>query len=79
MERKKMTKNNIIREDAPLLNDYIFKRTFTKGSPNGILKDFLEAVLDMKLRNVEVLNAEIPKDILEEKGSVLDIRAKLND
>ena len=74
-----MTKNNIIREDAPLLNDYIFKRTFTKGSPNGILKDFLEAVLDMKLRNVEVLNAEIPKDILEEKGSVLDIRAKLND
>ena len=74
-----MTKNNIIREDAPLLNDYIFKRTFTKGSPNGILKDFFKAVLDMKLRNVEVLNAEIPKDILEEKGSVLDIRAKLND
>ena len=74
-----MTKNNMIRDDAPLLNDYVFKRTFTKGEPNGILKDFLESILDMNLKNVEVLNSEIPKDILEEKGSVLDIRAKLDD
>lgn len=42
-----MTKNNMIRDDAPLLNDYVFKRTFTKGEPNGILKDFLESILDM--------------------------------
>jgi predicted transposase/invertase (TIGR01784 family) len=78
-KEEKMTKNNMIRDDAPLLNDYVFKRTFTKGEPNGILKDFLESILDMNLKNVEVLNSEIPKDILEEKGSVLDIRAKLDD
>ena len=57
-----MTKNNITIEDAPLLDDYVFKRTFTKGNPNGILKDFLEAVLDVHLKDVEVLNSEIPKD-----------------
>ena len=59
-QKKEMEKNKVNIKEAPLLDDYIFKRTFTKGSPNGILRDFLE-------------------DILEEKGSVLDIRAKLDD
>ena len=71
-----MSNNN---EEAPLLNDYVFKRTFTRDDPNGILKDFLEAILKIKLKNVQVLNAEIPKDILNEKGSVLDIRAELDN
>ena len=80
IERKKeMEKSKLNIKEAPLLDDYIFKRIFTKGNPNGILRDFLEAVLDVHLKNVEVINAEIPKDILEEKGSVLDIRAKLDD
>ena len=67
------------KEDAPLLDDYVFKRTFTRDEPNGILRDFLESVLKIKLRNVQVLNAEIPKDILDERGSVLDIRAELDN
>ena len=67
------------KEDAPLLDDYVFKRTFTRDDPNGILRDFLESVLKIKLRNVQVLNAEIPKDILDERGSVLDIRAELDN
>ena len=72
-------KNNLInRYEAPLLNDYIFKRTFTKDNPNGILRDLLEAVLNVKIKNVQVLNAEIPKDILDEKSSILDIRAELD-
>ena len=71
-----MSNNN---EDAPLLDDYVFKRTFTRDDPNGILRDFLEAILKIKLKNVQVLNAEIPKDILNEKGSVLDIRAELDN
>ena len=57
----------------------MFKRTFTRDDPNGILRDFLESVLKIKLRNVQVLNAEIPKDILDERGSVLDIRAELDN
>lgn len=73
-------KNNLInRYETPLLNDYIFKRTFTKDNPNGILRDLLEAVLKVKIKNVQVLNAEIPKDILDEKSSILDIRAELDN
>ena len=67
------------KKDAPLLDDYVFKRTFTRDDPNGILRDFLESVLKIKLRNVQVLNAEIPKDILDERGSGLDIRAELDN
>ena len=67
------------KKDAPLLDDYVFKRTFTRDDPNGILRDFLESVLKIKLRNVQVLNAEIQKDILDERGSVLDIRAELDN
>ena len=59
-----MERNKVNIKEAPLLDDYIFKRTFTKGSPNGILRDFLEVILDVHLKNVEVINAEIPKDIL---------------
>ena len=28
------------KKDAPLLDDYVFKRTFTRDDPNGILRDF---------------------------------------
>lgn len=45
-----MTNNLINRHEAPLLNDYIFKRTFTKDNPNGILRDLLEAVLKVKIK-----------------------------
>ncbi len=74
-----MSNIKLNQHDAPLLNDYIFKRTFTRDDPNGILKDFLEAVLKIKIHNVQVLNAEIPKDLLDERGSVLDVRAELDN
>ena len=54
--------------NAPLLDDYIFKRTFTKDNPNGILRDLLEAILNIKINNVQVLNTEIPKDLIDEKS-----------
>ena len=64
--------------NAPLLDDYIFKRTFTRDDPNGILRDLLESILDIKIKNVQVLNAEIPKDLIDEKASKLDIRAEID-
>ena len=64
--------------NAPLLDDYIFKRTFTRDNPNGILRDLLESILDIKIKNVQVLNAEIPKDLIDEKTSKLDIRAEID-
>ena len=61
-----------------LRNDYVFKRTFTKEGSNGLLQDFLEAVLEEKITKVEVRNNEIPKELMEEKASILDIRAEVN-
>ena len=52
-------------EKLPLLNDYIFKRTFTKEGTTGILKDLLEAILEVKITNLEVRNSEIPKELIE--------------
>ena len=65
-------------EKLPLLNDYIFKRTFTKEGTTGILKDLLEAILEVKITNLEVRNSEIPKELIEEKASILDIKAEIN-
>ena len=42
------------RKNAPLLDDYIFKRTFTRDNPNGILRDLLESILKIKIKNVQV-------------------------
>ena len=72
-----MIKNNTFKP-LPLLNDYVFKRTFTKDEDNEILRDFLEGVLEEKITKVEVRNSEIPKDIIDEKSSVLDIKAEID-
>ena len=73
-----MNTERLNKDKAPLLDDYIFKRTFTKDNPNGILRDLLEAILDIKINNVQVLNTEIPKDLIDEKASKLDIRAEID-
>ena len=62
----------------PLTNDYVFKRVFGKKGNENILKDLLEAILDIKIEKVEVQNPEIPKEAIEDKLSVLDIKAELN-
>lgn len=65
-------------EKFSLRNDYVFKRTFTKDGSTGLLKDFLEAILEEKITGVEVRNNEIPKDLINEKACILDIRAEVN-
>ena len=69
--------NNI--KKFPLLNDVIFKRVFTKKEKSGILEDFLSSILNVKIKKAIVKNAEIPKDALKEKLSVLDIRAETDN
>ena len=69
--------NNI--KNFPLLNDVIFKRVFTKKEKSGILEDFLSSILNVKIKKAIVKNAEIPKDALKEKLSVLDIRAETDN
>ena len=66
-------------EMLPLSNDYVFKRIFGKGGNEKILKSLLEAILKIKIQKIEVKNPEIPKEAIDEKLSILDIRAEINE
>ena len=76
MKNKKET-NKV--EILPLSNDYVFKRIFSKGGNERILKSLLEAILEIKIQKIEIKNPEIPKESLKEKLSILDIKAEIND
>ena len=63
----------------PLSNDFVFKRIFGKNGNERILKSLLEAILEIKIQKIEIQNPEIPKETIEEKLSILDIKAEIND
>lgn len=63
----------------PLSNDYVFKRIFGKGGNERILKSLLEAILKINIQKIEVKNPEIPKETIDEKLSILDIKAEINE
>ena len=63
-------------EMLPLSNDYVFKRIFGKGGNEKILKSLLEAILKINIQKIEIKNPEIPKESIEEKLSILDIKVK---
>ncbi len=60
-----------------LKSDFIFKTLFT-GEPD-ILVDLVNAVLDLpeglRIKELTILNPEIPKEIVSDKTSIFDIRA----
>ena len=62
-----------------LSNDFIFKKIFAQDENNSELIDLLEAILDIKIEKVEVKNPELPKNAMDEKASILDIKAYVND
>ena len=54
-----LKKNNSEAEDTrvtrlPLTSDYVFKRVFAREENNSMLKDFLEAILNIHINKVEV-------------------------
>lgn len=65
-------------ERLPLCNDYVFKRVFAKEGNENLLKDFLEAILDIEIESLEIQNPELPKDTKEGKIGVLDIKVQIN-
>ena len=72
--------NNVKKVDMlPLSNDFVFKRIFGKGGNEKILKSLLEAILKINIQKVEVKNSEIPKEAIDEKLSILDIKAEINE
>ena len=64
---------------TPITNDYIFKRVFSYEGNEDVLKDLLEAILEIKINKVEVKNPEIIGDTIGSKKGVLDIKAELDD
>ncbi len=66
-------------ELLPLTNDFVFKRVFTKDGNEDLLKDFLTAILDIEIKEIEIKNPEMTKESKEAKLEILDIRAKANN
>jgi predicted transposase/invertase (TIGR01784 family) len=64
----------------PLI-DFAFKRIFGVTENKDILIDFLNATLRLKepVENLEILNPYIDKSALDDKLSILDIKAKLKN
>jgi len=61
-------------------NDAIFKRLFGSSKSTYILKDFLQAILNIEIINIELdLNKEIIGKRASNKDNLLDIRAKINN
>ena len=58
--------------------DYAFKRVFGRNGNEGILKDFLESILDIEIKDITIQNPEIPKNMRDSKIGILDVRAEIN-
>ncbi|SHI06808.1 Rpn family recombination-promoting nuclease/putative transposase [Clostridium grantii] len=66
------------------LNDYIFKKLFGENEVKDNLIAFLNAVLDRKGRDrlvtLEIIdNKELTRELINDKTSILDVRAKTED
>ena len=80
IERKMLMtkKQNKETERMQLTVDYAFKRVFGRNGNESILKDFLEAILDIEINSITIQNPEIPKNMKDGKIGLLDIRAEVN-
>ena len=63
----------------PITHDYVFKRVFSYEGNESVLKDFLEAVLKIKIKKVEVKNPELIKNSKKDKKGVLDIKVEMDN
>lgn len=77
-----MAKKQRIKQEKPekmrLTVDYAFKRVLGRNGNEGILKDFLESILDIEIKDITIQNPEIPKNMRDSKIGILDVRAEIN-
>ena len=74
------TPNTEVKKKLNLKNDIIFKAFFSKKGNEKYLKDFLNAILKIEIKNITI-QEEVNLEQLstKEKGGRLDIQATLND
>ena len=67
-------------EKLKITNDYVFKRIFGRKGNESILKDFLIAVLELPIEEIEIIkDAHLDRAVIENKSGILDIKATLNN
>ena len=75
-----MINEEIIAKRITPKNDIIFKKIFGSKGNEGILKDFLESILETKIESVKLgLETEMLPEFYIGKGSRLDVRTELKD
>ncbi|MCI8384809.1 MAG: Rpn family recombination-promoting nuclease/putative transposase, partial [Clostridia bacterium] len=62
----------------PLTSDIVFKRVFAKEGNEDILKSLLEAILEISIQKLIVKNPEIPRNLYDQKASILDIKVEID-
>ncbi|MCL1948053.1 MAG: Rpn family recombination-promoting nuclease/putative transposase, partial [Chitinivibrionia bacterium] len=62
----------------PPKNDIVFKMLFGDDRNVNILMEFLEAVLEKKINEVQILNPINKQNRKDDKLSILDVKAKAN-
>ena len=62
-----------------LKNEYVFRKIFSDPKNSDALKDLVEAILNEKIEKVEVLNPEMPEDILDSEMGTLFIDTHMAD
>lgn len=76
---KRKNNNENINKIIPK-NDIVFKRLFGSVGSESILKDLLEAILDIKIQSVKLdLDKEIMPKNIRGKRNILDVRTTLED
>ena len=70
----------MVEKKPAVINDYIFKKIFSKKGNESILKDFLISVLNIPIQKVETrAEVSLERQLEENKLGRLDILAKLDD
>ena len=70
MKKEKQQKNKPNKR-LPLNSDIVFKRVFSKEENKELLKSLLQAILNIKIKSIEVKNPEIPRDLADSKACTL--------
>ncbi len=59
-------------------NDIVFKTVFSLEDNKELLRVFLEPMIGRKIQKIELINLDIQKQYVEEKGRIVDFLAKVD-